>query len=477
MPTLPLDLLLDVAVFLDTQDLLNASCVSKAWRTYITTTPRIWQHPHFHLSSNKHGESLFYTPSPSVLSRYLGDLPIRSLHLSGGLKQPEKTCSVQYLSRRQMETELEQLRELLPTSNDHRGLHIVLDHMPSKLLERLISAVREVFPVLDRLSIGTLPASADLAMIHHRVGCRWQHLKILGSCEIYPTSYETVGFDTMPASSVPEVATYEPNQLSNAPNRAAPYASGNFDRADPPNFTDLDEADGHVRCLSLFIPDELYAGWRVSDIGCVLFRGYQELAISGGSWMLDKPCPISTISGSGTLRSLKLLNLWKLLCSDHLRKYDNLASVQLSFHPQNKTKWKDISNLLSSVLGPQIEHIHIVFPRQPIDAVRHDHLDAVWRDRISQCYQLKELRLVNYIPSTLSAILDGDIPARSLEKLVFAKDILPRNFFCDFIPDKLPRLKLLDTSGAVFFRSRSPPDFEDWAKQWENAGIGFIVLA
>lgn len=86
MASLPLDLLLDVAVYLDSADLLNASIVSKTWNQIITATPQLWQHPQFtirrHSERRRYPPTLEIKPDPKVIAQKLLAGPALSLQVT-----------------------------------------------------------------------------------------------------------------------------------------------------------------------------------------------------------------------------------------------------------------------------------------------------------------------------------------------------------------------------------------------------------
>lgn len=163
MATPPLDVLLLIACYLDTEDLINACAISKAWFHFVSNLPFV-----FGLEQ----EQNFQKPSPyAVLSRLKG-VPIKSLHLSGPKQYVIQTRPA-HASHGSHKPFFNLFKQLSLQNRSH-AFHLIVDGFEGGEVMILLHTVITRLSA-TRLSIGAFPVYSQLADLAVDLSItRWQ---------------------------------------------------------------------------------------------------------------------------------------------------------------------------------------------------------------------------------------------------------------------------------------------------------------
>lgn len=439
MATLPIDLLHDVARYLDTEDLMSISAVSKAWREVLLSSRQLWQHPRFKLILDEQGKPRKYSPRPGFITTRLQGLSLRSLHFSGPSVLLPLARPLPFTSQIILNSITLELLNRLPIPARDPKFHLIIDELPVKMLVGFILLLVARLPATS-LTIGVLPNFVDHASVVECIDS-----KLLPSLSpIYPLDSIEV------ASAIGESSVFH-TVLATRPSTSLDHIPG----LDPPV----------IKGLSCMIPESCHGTWKPWDLRYLPLLRSPYTHIQGGAWKFPR------VWLSAVTRELVCKDLWKLQCTSDSLSLHKLESLHLSFRPNGTTNWGDIARFMLSTMGPELRVLDLSFPVENENGVQHDSVNAAWAERIARLYNLREISLTNYIPSDLSALCQERDVCGHIQKLVLAGDILPRDFLKVFTPDKLPRLRVFGLSEAVWNRRTNLQEREMWIQGWRLASI------
>lgn len=455
MTSLPLDLVEDIAVYLETEDLVTATAVSKGWRyvlTELNRTRQLWQNPHFVVyGTAAAGQVPSLGPNPELVIRYLRTLPMLSLRISGCYQDSWDPYYLESAKLSHLAESLKTMAKLVSAAVKGRRIPVTLDNMSTAQVSMCANFARYSLPI-SKLTIGTLAGSYQSLTVPKRLITEHRRSSTLAPLEIHPSSLPVTTRPMLtPTSKPPE------------------FKMETWRNVDSLLFTNIGTFS---KSLSLVVPESMRLSWIKSTHTRLILAGYQVCKISGGVWHIDRQ------NSDPLIECLRLVNLWSFWCDDNLSSitFNRLVSVRLSFSAGGRMKLRAIQAFLSYVIGDRLEILHLEFPAQYPTEGQHNGINTIWTNKIRRALRLQDVRLVNYIPATLNILTSTPAISANLRKLVLANETPPPGFLHDFVPESLPNLQVLAIYRPGKYPNSTLAERQAWIQRWQNAGISSFRL-
>lgn len=436
MAVLPLEVLLQVATYFETEDLLAAAAVCKSWRFVINGNPCLWHHPHIIIRICKFRRVVDYKPSLDLLAERLRGNAIKSLYLSESeLGTNLRRGFFFKLGTDPVRSFTGYLFQQLPPVQAPQPFHLKLHLVVLQDLEDFAHLVSYIVPI-SNLSVSSHQflhtiRVIDMAMAAMDKFPGINRLDVLG---------DTCRAVTMYGVGLPFLESGTPQERIVA----------------------------EVRYYDLrAIPPDALARQSSSQYLSRLTRG-ERCLVQGASWAVHEVAPVAG------LEYLKCQSIWNLECSVKRRHFRDLRCLSLSFHPSATLKWFDLARFVGAAMGPQLQILELHFPVVQISSDSKDNrgvFDKAFSRGVRLCSKLKTVRMTNHIPGNLSVLGEQYSVRQSLETLILENAVLPQNFLRMFTPEYFPSLRIFDLSTTSFMPRTTEEDGQKWNRLWSESSL------
>ncbi|KAK9898851.1 hypothetical protein P389DRAFT_178180 [Cystobasidium minutum MCA 4210] len=433
---LPVEVVVRIATYLDTEDLMTCLQVCKTLSNIFRTNAEIWRSPTLLAfpgpwgASERPGATLY--PSPSSLQQLLNGHTASSLRIQRASHVGERTLAF-----------------------------FNPEHDEAKLLEFFKAVCPLSSSALDTVQLSGFGGPDTIFLL--KLMKSLHHIKrmlittSIGTCSVYDKVQHILHL-----SRELKAATLELRE-ENVPLDEARLAEDVVQKA-----MACTEVTG-VAAFHYLLPP-LPPSWDLPDHGVGIPIHVQHCHLVGGFWALpgwpshhlSSPSPLEVliIEGLQDLSSqtqpgglaLPKLHTLKITFNSSV-VYDDIAY--------------DIAEFLDFVEMPSLRRLMLSLPHSTLKVpLGRDYFDRVFDDFVGACGWLEDVTLEHLIPATIASLFDNC--GYSLIRLVLRGDCLPQDFPETCTPEFLPNIKTLDLSGTNFHRLHTLRVQQAFVDVWRN---------